>query len=88
MIALRGEKLCNVVGVNDWIQYLRCCRYVHYFAGLLSAAIRINNNPLYLHQIILRNLSGLATSTVATAPALRFYVKIYQSMHPVYVSGI
>jgi len=63
-------------------------RYVHYFAGLLSAAIRINNNPLYLQDIRLRDLSGLATFTVASAPALRFFVKIYQSMQPVYVSGI
>jgi len=61
---------------------------VHYFAGLLSAAIRINNNPLYLQHIRLRDLSGIATSTVASTPALRFFVKIYQSMQPVYVSGI
>jgi len=64
------------------------CRYVHYFAGLLSAAIRINNSALYLQQIRLRDLSGLASSTVASTPALRFFVKIYQSMQPVYVSGI
>jgi len=64
------------------------CRYVHYFASLLSAAIRINNCPLYLQHIRLRDLSGLATFTVASAPALRFFIKIYQSMQPVYVSGI
>jgi len=61
---------------------------VHYFAGLLSAAIRINNSPIYLRQITLHDLSGLATSTVASTPALRFFIKIYQSMQPVYVSGI
>lgn len=31
-------------------------RYVHYFAGLLSGAIRMNNNPLYLHRIIIHGV--------------------------------
>jgi len=75
--------------VNESLLYvLFVYRYVHYLAGLLSAAIRINNNPIYLHRIRLRDLSGLANATVASMPALRFFVKIYQSMQPVYVSGI
>jgi len=61
---------------------------VLYFAGLLSAAIRINNKPVCLHRIVLHDLSGLATSTVASTPAVRFFVKIYQNMQPIYVSGI
>jgi len=66
------------------------CRYVHYFAGLLSAAIRLNNNPLYLQRIVLHDLYSLQPDPkdTFTPSPLRVFVKIYQSMQPVYVSTI
>jgi len=60
-------------------------------AGLLSGAIRLNHAPVYLREITVSDLSGLATHTISPAsatPALRFYVKVYQNMHPVYVSTV
>ncbi|KAK7501976.1 hypothetical protein BaRGS_00006728, partial [Batillaria attramentaria] len=36
-------------------------RYVHYFAGLLSGAIKINSNPLYLHHILIHGVPNFDT---------------------------
>lgn len=59
-------------------------RYVHYLAGMLSGAIRINNNPIYLQQIVIRGLPEYEDK----AARCQIFVKIYQNMQPVYVSGI
>uniref|UniRef100_A0A2I3G247 Tensin 1 n=1 Tax=Nomascus leucogenys TaxID=61853 RepID=A0A2I3G247_NOMLE len=48
-------------------------RYVHYFSGLLSGSIKMNNKPLFLHHVIMR---------------CRPFLRIYQAMQPVYTSGI
>ncbi|ESO12353.1 hypothetical protein HELRODRAFT_62427 [Helobdella robusta] len=58
-------------------------RYVHYFAGLLSGGISINNNPLFLHQIVIRGVPNF-DGKGGCCP----YIKIYQGMKPVYVSGV
>ena len=59
-------------------------RYVHYLTGMLSGGIRINNNPIYLQQIIVRGLPEYEDK----AARCQIFVKIYQNMQPVYVSGI
>uniref|UniRef100_A0A8C7F5J2 Tensin-2 n=1 Tax=Oncorhynchus kisutch TaxID=8019 RepID=A0A8C7F5J2_ONCKI len=55
-------------------------RYIYYFGGLLSGAIKMNSNPLFLHQVL-----------IPTLPNFQGYfpfLKIYQSMQLVYTSGI
>lgn len=58
-------------------------RYVHYFAGLLSGAIRMNNNPLYLHHIVIHGVPNF-DSRGGCKP----FVKIYQGMQHIYSSGV
>lgn len=29
------------------------CRYIYYFGGLLSGAIKMNSSPLFLHQVLI-----------------------------------
>ncbi|XP_050969505.1 tensin-2 isoform X2 [Labeo rohita] len=57
-------------------------RYIYYFAGLLSGAIKMNSSPLFLHQIhipaLLNYQSGGGYSP---------FLKIYQSLQLVYSSG-
>lgn len=31
-------------------------RYVHYFSGLLSGSIKMNNKPLFLHHVIMHGI--------------------------------
>lgn len=57
------------------------CRYVDYFAGLLSHNIKINAAPLYLTHV-----------TVLGAPAFqqggcKAFLKLYEGQTPVYTSG-
>ena len=59
------------------------CRYVHYFAGLLSGSININNNPLYLHHVIMHGIPNYDGRG-----GCRPYFKVYQGMTPVFVSAI
>lgn len=33
-----------------------CPRYVHYFSGLLSGSIKMNNKPLFLHHVIMHGI--------------------------------
>lgn len=35
---------------------LSLCRYVHYFSGLLSGSIKMNNKPLFLHHVIMHGI--------------------------------
>ncbi|XP_023238412.1 tensin-like isoform X6 [Centruroides sculpturatus] len=58
-------------------------RYIHYFAGLLSGAIRMNNSTLYLHHIIIHGVPNFDSKG-----GCRPFVKIYQGMHPIYTSGV
>ncbi|XP_078702237.1 tensin-3-like isoform X38 [Branchiostoma floridae x Branchiostoma belcheri] len=51
-------------------------RYVHYFAGLLSGNIKMNNNPLFLHNIVIHGIpnfdsKGEAPSKLTTTKLFR-----------------
>ncbi|XP_066263659.1 tensin-3-like isoform X22 [Branchiostoma lanceolatum] len=75
-------------------------RYVHYFAGLLSGNIKMNNNPLFLHNIVIHGIpnfdsKGEAPSKLTTTKLFRNsrkgcrpFVKIYQAMQPIYTTGV
>ncbi|KAM7244617.1 hypothetical protein CapIbe_005225 [Capra ibex] len=58
-------------------------RYITYFSGLLSGAIRMNSSPLFLHYVLVPVLP-------AFEPGAGFqpFLKIYQSMQLVYTSGV
>ncbi|XP_070186097.1 tensin-3-like isoform X12 [Littorina saxatilis] len=58
-------------------------RYVHYFAGLLSGAIKINSNPLYLHHILIHGVPNFDTRG-----GCRPFIKVYQGMQPIFTSGV
>ncbi|KAJ8409211.1 hypothetical protein AAFF_G00242320 [Aldrovandia affinis] len=58
-------------------------RYIYYFGGLLSGAIKMNSSPLFLHQVLIPTLSNFQ-SDGGYFP----FLKIYQSMQLVYTSGI
>ncbi|XP_054722320.1 tensin-1-like, partial [Uloborus diversus] len=58
-------------------------RYVHYFAGLLSGAIRMNNNPLYLHRLIIHGVPNFDARG-----GCKPFLKIYQGMQLIHTSGI
>lgn len=67
--------------VQHTTKLFRCCRYVEYFAGLLSHHIKINSAPLYLTHV-----------TVVGTPAFqqggcRAFLKLYEGHTPVYTSG-
>lgn len=34
------------------------CRYIYYFGGLLSGAIKMNSSPLFLHQVLIPTIPG------------------------------
>ncbi|XP_066564460.1 tensin-2 isoform X2 [Amia ocellicauda] len=58
-------------------------RYIYYFGGLLSGAIKMNSSPLFLHQVLIPTLPNFE-------PGGGYFpfLKIYQSMQLVYTSGI
>ncbi|XP_041117459.1 tensin-like isoform X4 [Polyodon spathula] len=58
-------------------------RYIQYFSGLLSGAIKINNKPLFLHHVIMHGIPNFESKG-----GCRPFLKIYQAMQPVYTSGI
>ncbi|XP_066431644.1 tensin-1 isoform X6 [Eleutherodactylus coqui] len=58
-------------------------RYIHYFSGLLSGAIKMNNKPLFLHHVIMHGIPNFESQG-----GCRPFLKIYQAMQPVYTSGI
>ncbi|XP_078621875.1 tensin-3-like isoform X7 [Branchiostoma floridae x Branchiostoma japonicum] len=58
-------------------------RYVHYFAGLLSGNIKMNNNPLFLHNIVIHGIPNFDSKG-----GCRPFVKIYQAMQPIYTTGV
>ncbi|XP_054827369.1 tensin-1 isoform X7 [Eublepharis macularius] len=58
-------------------------RYVHYFSGLLSGTIKMNNKPLFLHHVIMHGIPNFESKG-----GCRPFLKIYQAMQPVYTSGI
>ncbi|CAH1789423.1 unnamed protein product [Owenia fusiformis] len=58
-------------------------RYVHYFAGLLSGAIKINNSPLFLHQLVIHGVPNFDGRG-----GCRPFIKVYHAMQPVYTSGV
>lgn len=58
-------------------------RYVNYFSGLLSGTIKINSNPIYLHHILIHGVPNFDTKG-----GCQPYIKIYQSMEPIFTSGV
>ncbi|XP_012704744.2 tensin-2 isoform X2 [Fundulus heteroclitus] len=58
-------------------------RYIYYFGGLLSGAIKMNSSPLFLHQVLIPSLPNFQGEG-----GYHPFVKIYQSMQLVYTSGI
>ncbi|XP_018580708.2 tensin-2-like [Scleropages formosus] len=58
-------------------------RYISYFRGLLSGAIKMSRSPLFLHQVLIPNLPNFQAGR-GYFPFLR----IYQSMQLVYTSGV
>ncbi|XP_025951144.2 tensin-1 isoform X4 [Dromaius novaehollandiae] len=58
-------------------------RYIHYFSGLLSGTIKMNNKPLFLHHVIMHGIPNFESKG-----GCRPFLKIYQAMQPVYTSGI
>ncbi|XP_034552747.1 tensin-2 isoform X4 [Notolabrus celidotus] len=58
-------------------------RYIYYFGGLLSGAIKMNSSPLFLHQVLIPCLPNFQGEG-GYFP----FLKIYQSMQLVYTSGI
>ncbi|XP_078287526.1 tensin-2-like isoform X1 [Rhinoraja longicauda] len=58
-------------------------RYIYYFSGLLSGAIKMNSMPLFLHHV-----SIPAIPSFEPHGGYHPFLKIYQSMQLVYTSGI
>ncbi|KAF3696540.1 Tensin-2 [Channa argus] len=58
-------------------------RYVYYFGGLLSGAIKMNSSPLFLHQVLIPSLPNFQGEG-----GYYPFLKIYQAMQLVYTSGI
>ncbi|XP_062872212.1 tensin-2 isoform X3 [Trichomycterus rosablanca] len=58
-------------------------RYIYYFGGLLSGAIKMNSCPLFLHQILIPTIPKFHPDG-GYLP----FLKIYQAMQLVYTSGI
>nr|XP_057941685.1 tensin-2 isoform X2 [Doryrhamphus excisus] len=58
-------------------------RYIYYFGGLLSGAIKMNSSPLFLHQVLIPSLPNFQGER-----GYYPFLKIYQSMQLVYTSGI
>uniref|UniRef100_A0A8C2G6E5 Tensin 1 n=1 Tax=Cyprinus carpio TaxID=7962 RepID=A0A8C2G6E5_CYPCA len=62
-------------------------RYVHYFAGLLSGHIKINNKPLFLHHVIMHGIpnfeskGGGRTHCYTFNSSVQFYVYAYYSIN-------
>ncbi|KYO17290.1 tensin-2 isoform B [Alligator mississippiensis] len=58
-------------------------RYINYFSGLLSGAIKMNSHTLFLHHVRVP-----ALPTFEAHGGYQPFLKIYQSMQLVYTSGI
>ncbi|XP_016891566.1 tensin-2 isoform X5 [Cynoglossus semilaevis] len=58
-------------------------RYIYYFGGLLSGAIKMNSSPLFLHQVLIPSLPNFQGEGEYYP-----FLKIYQAMQLVHTSGI
>ncbi|XP_026113898.1 tensin-2-like isoform X1 [Carassius auratus] len=58
-------------------------RYIYYFGGLLSGAIKMNSSPLFLHHVLIPTIPNFQEDG-----GFFPFLKIYQSMQLVYTSGI
>jgi tensin len=56
---------------------------VHYFGGFLSGAIKINSNALFLHHMIMHGIPNYDGHG-----GCRPYIKVYQAMAPIFISGV
>uniref|UniRef100_A0A4W5R3J8 Tensin 2b n=1 Tax=Hucho hucho TaxID=62062 RepID=A0A4W5R3J8_9TELE len=61
-------------------------RYMYYFGGLLSGAIKMNSSPLYLHHVLIPSLPNFQAA--GGGQCYYPFLKIYQSLQLVYTSGI
>uniref|UniRef100_A0A671KSN9 Tensin-2-like n=1 Tax=Sinocyclocheilus anshuiensis TaxID=1608454 RepID=A0A671KSN9_9TELE len=57
-------------------------RYIYYFGGLLSGAIKMNSSPLFLHQVLIPTIPNFQEDG-----GFFPFLKIYQSMQLVYTSA-
>uniref|UniRef100_A0A8D2ZVC6 Tensin 2a n=1 Tax=Scophthalmus maximus TaxID=52904 RepID=A0A8D2ZVC6_SCOMX len=57
-------------------------RYIYYFGGLLSGAIKMNSSPLFLHQVLIPSLPNFQGEG-----GYYPFLKIYQAMQLVYTSA-
>lgn len=76
---------CDVIALWMLIMFLNIFknRYAHYFAGLLSGAIRANRAPLFLYKVRIHGLPSFGGRSNCC-----IFFKIYQAMILIYVSGI
>ncbi|XP_074662708.1 tensin-3-like [Tubulanus polymorphus] len=58
-------------------------RYVNYFGGLLSGALKVNSKPLYLHNIVLQGIPNFDGKG-----GCKPFIKIYQGLQPIFTSGV
>ncbi|XP_048367758.1 tensin-3 isoform X3 [Sphaerodactylus townsendi] len=58
-------------------------RYVQFLSGLLSGSVKMNTAPLFLHYVILHGIPSFDAGGVC-----RPFLKLYQTMQPVYTSGV
>nr|AAI33086.1 Zgc:158345 protein [Danio rerio] len=58
-------------------------RYVRILSSLLSGSIKMNTSPLFLHYIIIQGIPRYDSAGVCEP-----YLKVYQGMQVVYVSGL
>lgn len=61
-------------------------RYIHYFSGLLSGSIKMNNKPLFLHHVIMHGIPNFESKGGTVPPALSIPVQPHPSpsspIHP------
>uniref|UniRef100_A0A670YUP6 Tensin 3 n=1 Tax=Pseudonaja textilis TaxID=8673 RepID=A0A670YUP6_PSETE len=58
-------------------------RYVQFLSDLLSGLVKMNTNPLFLHYVILHDISNFGISG-----GCQPFLKLYEGMLPVYTSGV
>lgn len=69
VVGCRGTK----AGAPLRVLPLRCLspsRYIHYFSGLLSGSIKMNNKPLFLHHVIMHGIPNFESKGGRCRPCL------------------
>lgn len=52
-------------------------RYIFYFGGLLSGAIKMNSSPLFLHQVLIPSLPNFQGEGGETASKEYSFIRVY-----------